>query len=141
MNCRFKIDQSLSTDQTYSTLLLTNTIQLTLNYYLFLENGNGIQVYQELVVFNNFVKFKSKSNFRFLVKSPRIKIIPFWGRLCFNFKATYNYLLFSFHQSQCVKLVQIGNSHWQWFWTKTERQFKSLNKSHCPLSGREHLWI
>ena len=35
-----------------------------------LENGNAIQVYQELVVFNKFVKFKSKSNFRFLVKSP-----------------------------------------------------------------------
>ena len=36
---------------------------LILNNYFILENGNGIQVYQELVIFNNFVKFKGKSNF------------------------------------------------------------------------------
>ena len=43
-----------------------NTIQLTLNYYFTLANGNGIQMYEELVIFNNFVKFKSNSNFSFL---------------------------------------------------------------------------
>ena len=32
------------------------------NYFI-LENGNGFRVYQELVIFNHFVQFKSKSNF------------------------------------------------------------------------------
>ena len=52
---------------------------------------------------------------------PReIKIIPVRGRLPFNFKATKNYLLFSFsftfaQQLKLIylKLVQIWNSHWQ----------------------------
>ena len=37
------------------------------NYFI-LENGNGIQVYQELVIFNHFVQFKSLT-FNFLITS------------------------------------------------------------------------
>ena len=70
MDFTVKIDQSLSMDKTYNTIdRRTNTTQLTLNYHFILGNGNGFQVYQELVIFNTFVKFKSESNFS-LLPSP-----------------------------------------------------------------------
>ena len=42
---------------------------------------------------------------------PRIKITPFWGRLSFNFKGTYNYLLFSFHLTLTQQLKLICGTH------------------------------
>ena len=63
-----------------------------------LENGNSIQVYQKLVIFNNFVKFKSKSNFSFLITSPENYNYPILGLVTFQFQLiTIRYFLYILH--------------------------------------------
>jgi len=42
---------------------------------------------------------------------------------------------------KCLSCLCPWLSLWPWFATKTEIREKYLNKSHCPFSGREDLWI
>ena len=45
----------------------------------------GVTVHQELVIFNNFVHSKVSLTLAFSSRPPRVKIIPFYGRLPFSF--------------------------------------------------------
>ena len=64
------------------------------NYFI-LENGNGIQVYQELVIFNHFVQFKSLT-FNFLITSPENENYPILGPVTFQFQSDWYLFAISF---------------------------------------------